>query len=63
MNEPTTWTIAIGVLALLLCLRRRRTGEEAKRGGAEGAEVDAEGDAEESMARDEAFTQFNSDFP
>lgn len=25
--EPTTWKIAIAVLALLLCLRRRRTGD------------------------------------
>ena len=54
---PTTQAFgAIAVLALLLCLRRRRTGEEAKRGGAEVAE----GDAEEARARDEAFQQFNN---
>lgn len=53
MQEPTTWKLAIGVLALLLCLRRRRTGDPAPV------------DPETAKAEDEAFQLFNdsNDFP
>ena len=54
MNEPMTQTmVAIGVLALLLGLRRRRTGDQRR------SQTDAT-DLDEARAADEAFHQFNS---
>jgi hypothetical protein len=57
--EPTTQiTIAIGVLVLLLCLRRRRTGrDELPTSNAE-HRTSKEEDVETMRARDEAFIQF-----
>lgn len=53
MNEPTMQMIAIGVLALLLCLRRRRTGDQRR------SQTDATSQ-DEARAADEAFNHFNN---
>lgn len=56
MNGTDAGLMLAMALVALLCLRRNRTGDEAKRGGAEGAEEDAE----HARALDEAFQQFNN---
>jgi hypothetical protein len=53
--QPSAGIIAVAVLVVLLCLRRVRV-SEAKRGGAE----DAERDAEECRAQDAAFSHYNN---